>query len=406
MALTDAAVRTAKAVDKPLKLRDERGLFLLVNPSGSKLWRLVFWHQGKEGQISLGAYPEISLKRARERRDEERRRLAEGINPSVHRKIVKQTRIEAEANSFEAIAAEFIAKNAGTWSQSHQDKFRRRLETAVFPWLGKRPISEIQPRELLVAVRRVEGRGRIETAHRVLQHCGQVFRYAVAAGVIASDPSRDLRGALTRRNVKHHASITDTRGVGELLQAIRGYQGVPTVVAALQLAPLLFVRPGELRRAEWREIDLEAAEWRIPAAKMKMRQQHIVPLSIQAVQILRELQPVTGSGVDGYVFPSVRSRKRSMSENTVNAALRRLGYERDQMTGHGFRSMASTMLNEQGWNRDAIERQLAHGERNTVRAAYNYAEHLPERRKMMQAWADYLDGLAQRELKVVPVQAG
>ena len=268
----------------------------------------------------------------------------------------------------------------------------------MFPWIGGRPIAEINAPELLVVLRRVESRGAIETSHRALQNCGRVFRYAVATGRAQRDPSGDLRGALTPVQERHHASITDPKKVGELIRAIEGYQGEFISKCALRLAPLLFVRPGELRKAEWTEIDLDGAEWRIPGARMKMRQQHIVPLPKQAVAILRELHAVTGE--KRFVFPGARTTGRSMSENTVNAALRRLGYSREEMTGHGFRSMASTLLNELGWNRDAIERQLAHAERDSVRAAYNYAEHLPERRKMMQAWADYLDALA-RGAKVI-----
>lgn len=257
--------------------------------------------------------------------------------------------------------------------------------------MGTRPVDEIAAPDVLSALRRIESRGAIETAHRAQQNCSQVFRYAVATGRAHRDPTGDLRGALTPVKERHHASITDPKKVGELMRAIAGYDGSPITKCALQLAPLTFVRPGELRRAEWKEFDLEKAEWRIPAARMKFREQHIVPLSKQAVSPLKEVQPITGS--KQFVFTGARTNGRSMSENTVNAALRRLGYSRDEMTGHGFKSMASTLLNEQGWHRDAIERQLAHSERNAVRAAYNYAEHLPERRRMMQAWADYLDCL-------------
>ena len=267
----------------------------------------------------------------------------------------------------------------------------RRFEMDVFPWIGTRPVRDILAPELLATIRRIESRGAIETAHRTLQNCGQVFRYAVASGYADRDISGDLRGAIPPTKEKHHASVTDPKDVAALLRTIESYAGSFVTMCALRLAPMTFVRPGELRHAEWSEIDLDKAEWRIPAEKMKMREQHIVPLSRQAVAILRELHPLTGAGK--YVFPSVRTQARPMSENTVNAALRRLGYAKDEMTGHGFRSMASTLLNEMGWNRDAIERQLAHAERNSIRAAYNFAEFLPERRKMMQAWADYLDKL-------------
>jgi integrase len=266
-----------------------------------------------------------------------------------------------------------------------------RLEQNIFPWIGRRPITEVTAPELLSALRRIEARGANETAHRILKICGQVFRYAIVTGRGERDLSGDLRGALSPVRKKHHASITDPTQVAKLLRAIDGYEGFFVTKCALKLAPLFFVRPGELRRAEWSEFDFEKVEWRIPAEKMKMRQLHIVPLSTQAIAILQELHALTGNGK--YLFPGVRTLKRPMSENTVLGALRRLGYTTDEMTGHGFRSMASTLLNEQAWNRDAIERQLAHGERNNIRVAYNYAEYLPERRKMMQHWADYLDEL-------------
>jgi integrase len=256
---------------------------------------------------------------------------------------------------------------------------------------GKQPIAEITAPDLLATMRRIESRGAIETAHRALQNCSQIFRYAIATGRANRDPGGDLRGAIPPSKRKHHASITEPKAIGELLLAIRGYQGSLITKCALELAPLFFVRPGELRKAEWAEFNFETAEWRIPAERMKMREQHIVPLSSQAIAILHDLRPLTGNG--RYVFPGARTNGRPMSENTVNAGLHRLGYTTDQMTGHGFRSMASTVLNEQGWHRDAIERQLAHAERDAVRAVYNYAEHLPERRKMMQHWADYLDAI-------------
>jgi integrase len=277
------------------------------------------------------------------------------------------------------------------WAKGHADKIIRRLELYIFPWLGGRPIKAITAPELLAALRRVESRGANETAHRAMQVCGRVFRFAVATGRAERDPSRDLSGALAPVKEKHLASITDPQEVGALLRAIDAYNGEWITRCALRLAPLVFVRPGELRHARWSEIDFDKAEWRIPAARMKMRVQHIVPLSTQAITVLRDLHQLTGKF--DYAFPGTRSRQRPMSENTVTAALRRMGYGGDDMTGHGFRSMASTLLNEHGWNRDAIERQLAHGERDAVRAAYNYAQHLPERRKMMQDWADFLDKL-------------
>lgn len=403
MPLTDTAAKNAKPKAKPYKLGDSGGLFLLVATNGGRWWRLKYRFDGKEKLLSVGIYPEVSLKQARDRRDEARRLLAEGIDPGEHRKVTKVAQSDADPNTFEAVALEWITKLQSTWTENHADKIRRRLERDLFPWIGKRPIASIEPQDVLTALRRIEARGRIETAHRALQNCSQIFRYAVATQRMASDPARDLRGALPPVKEKHHPSLTDPKAVGELLVALASYKGSFVTACALRLAPLLFVRPGELRRAEWSEFDLDAAEWRIPAGKMKARVQHIVPLSTQAVAIFKELQPVTSRSK--YVFPGLRSAQRPMSENTVNAALRRLGYAKDQMTGHGFRSIASTRLNEMGWNKDAIERQLAHGERDPVRAAYNYAEHLPERRKMMQAWADYLDTLTRAANKVVTLRA-
>lgn len=391
MALTATAVKNAGPGDKPVKLFDGGGLYLLLNPNGSRWWRFKYRYAGKEKLLSFGTYPDVSLKDARDRRDEARRQLAAGIDPGQHRKAQKAALADRAENSFEIVAREWYAKYSPNWAHGHSDKIIRRLERDIFPWVGGRPIADVAAPELLSVLRRIESRGAIETAHRAMQNCGQVFRYAVATGRAGRDPSGDLRGALTPVKERHHASITDPKAVGELLRTIDGYRGSFVTKCALRLAPLLFVRPGELRKAQWAEFDLRGTEWRIPPERMKTREQHIVPLSKQAVAILRELEALTGQKL--YVFPGARTNGRSMSENTVNAALRRLGYARDEMTGHGFRSMASTLLNEQGWHRDAIERQLAHAERNAVRAAYNYAEHLPERRKMMQAWADYLEAL-------------
>ncbi len=401
MALTATSIKNARAVDKPLKLFDGGGLYLLVNPNGSRWWRFKYRYLGKEKLLSFGTYPDISLKDARDRRDEARKQLAADIDPGEHRKAMKTTLAVRGENSFEIVAREWFAKYSPNWAASHSDKIIRRLERDIFPWLGGRPIAEITAPDLLATLRRIESRGAIETAHRAQQNCSQVFRYAVATGRAERDPTTDLRGALTPVKERHHASITDPKRVGELMRAIDGYRGSFITKSALRLAPLVFVRPGELRKAEWVEFDLDGAEWRIPATRMKAHEQHIVPLSKQAVAILQELHGLTGE--KQHVFPGVRTNGRAMSENTVNAALRRLGYAKDEMTGHGFRSMASTLLNEQGWHRDAIERQLAHAERNNVRAAYNFAEHLPERRKMMLAWADYLDSL-KAGAKVLPLK--
>ena len=391
MALTDKAIRAAKHGEKAIRLFDRDGLYLELAPSGGKWWRLKYRFANKEKRVSLGVYPEVSLKEARERRDAQRKLLANQIDPSAQRKAAKAAIVFRTANSFEAVAREWFATFSKHWAKGHADKVLHRLEHNVFPALGDRPIAEIAPRELLAVLKRVEKRGALETAHRTKQNCSQVFRYAVATGRAERDPSADLRGALAPVKQKHHASITDPKAIGALLRAIEGYEGSDVTRCALRLAALTFVRPGELRRAEWTEFDLDKGEWRIPAARMKMREQHLVPLSRQAVAVLRELQPITGKGP--LLFPGPYHRDRPMSENTVNAALRRLGYPKEQMTGHGFRSMASTLLNEKGWNRDAIERQLAHAERDGVRGAYNFAEYLPERRRMMQAWADYLDAM-------------
>ncbi len=391
MALTDKAIRAAKRSEKPVRLFDSGGLYLELAPSGGKWWRLKYRFSGKEKRLSLGVYPHVALKQARERRDEAKRLLANGVDPSEQRKAHRAAVTERAANSFEAVAREWFASYSPKWVKGHSDKILRRLEHNVYPHIGGRPIAEITSKEMLTVLRKVEDRGAIETAHRTKQNCSQVFRYAVATGRADRDPTIELKGALKTGKERHHPSITEPKAIGALLRAIDGYDGSLVTKCALRLAPLTFVRPGELRRAEWTEFNLDKAEWRIPAERMKMREQHIVPLSAQAVAVLKELHPLTGRG--SYVFPGARTNGRPMSENTVNAALRRLGYAKDQMTGHGFRSMASTHLNEQGWHRDAIERQLAHAERDDVRAAYNFAEHLPERRRMMQAWADYLDGL-------------
>lgn len=401
MKLSDTSIRNAKPGAKPVRLFDGGGLYLEIAPSGGKLWRLKYRIAGKEKRLAVGVYPDVGLKLARLRRDEARELIAQGIDPSAAKQAAKAS--QAAAEGFETVAREWFETQRGEWVASHADKIIRRLERDVFPWIGKRPISELAAPEILAALRRIETRGAVETAHRALTNVGQVFKYAIATGRATMNPARDLSPALRPVTQTHHASITEPTKIGGLLRAIDGYVGTPVVRAALQLAPLVFVRPGELRQAEWSEFDLDASEWRIPAARMKAREMHIVPLAPQAVAILREIHALTGDG--RFVFPSARSPRRPMSNVAVLAALRRMGFASDEMTGHGFRSMASTLLNEQGWHRDAIERQLAHGERNKVRAAYNYAQHLPERRKMMRAWADYLEGLkAGKGARVIPIK--
>jgi integrase len=399
MSLKDTAIRNAKPKEKQYKLYDEKGLYLLVKKAG-KYFRFDYRYAGKRKTLALGVYPGVKLAEARERRDNARKLLQNDIDPAQHRKETKAMRKDQAVNSFEAIAREWFTKNKHIWTESHSKTIIRRLELNIFPWLGTRPVAFISAPELLAVLRRIEDRGALETAHRVKQICGQVFRYAIATGRAERDPSADLRGALAPVKHGRMATITDPKKIGELLRAIDGYEGTLVAKCALKLAPLVFVRPGELRHAEWAEIDLDKAEWRIPAEKMKMKNPHIVPLSTQAVEILNEIQPITGMG--RYVFPSVRTYSRPMSNNTVLAALRRMGYTKEEMSGHGFRAMASTVLHEQGWPSDIIERQLAHSERNSIKAAYNHAQHLPDRRRMMQAWADYLDTLRSSE-KVVPL---
>lgn len=391
MALTDVKIRNLKPKDKIYKESDEKGLYLQISPNGSKHWKLKYRYDGKEKKLSFGSYPAVKLADARRKRDEAKALLADEIDPSIHKKERKLARQMGAENSFELIALEWHAKNINAWTQDHGKRILVRLQKDIFPWLGKCGITDIKAPELLKALERIQNRGALETAHRALQNCSQVFRYAVITGRAEHDITANLRGALAPVKTRNHASITNPNEICNLLKAIDGYQGYFVTKCALRLSPLFFVRPGELRQAEWSEFNFETKEWRIPAHKMKMREQHIVPLSTQAIAVLDELRPYTGDGK--YLFPSIRTPTRPMSNNTINSALRRLGYTNDEMTPHGFRSMACTLLNEQGWNRDAIERQMAHAERNSVRASYNYAEHLNIRREMMQAWADYLDHL-------------
>lgn len=397
--LTDVAIRNARPKPKPYKLGDSHGLFLLVQPTGGRLWRLKYRLDGKEKKLALGIYPEVGLAEARRRRMEARELLAAGKDPAREKQRQKlHSRMQGE-NTFTAIAEEYCRKRKRDGHRAWAASTAKRSEyllSLLSGSIGRLPIAEIEPADVLAAVRRIEAQGNLESARRTLQLAGAVFRYAVATARLRSDPTRDLRGALTAPTVEHYGAVLEPERVGELLRAIDGYTGQGVTRLALQLAPHVFVRPGELRHARWEEIDLKAGLWTIPGAKTKMRKDHLVPLSKQSVAILGEVKSLTGP--DGLVFPSIRSRKRPMSDNTINAALRRLGYASDEMTAHGFRAMASTLLNESGkWHPDAIERALAHGDADKVRAAYHRGAHWGERVQMAQWWSDYLDRLRANE---------
>ena len=401
MALTDTAIRNAKPADKPIKLFDGGGLFLHVTPAGQRYWRLKYRFAGKEKLLAIGVYPEIGLKEARDRREEAKRLLGEGVDPSVERKVRKVATVERAANSFEAVAREWHAKYAPGWSESNAKKVLARLENDVFPWLGGRPIAEVKAPELLGVARRVESRGALDTAHRVLQTCGQIFRYAVATGRAERDPSGDLRGALPPAKGKHYAAPTDPKEVAGLLRMFDGFTGTFIVKCALLLAPMVFVRPGELRAAEWADIDLDAAEWRFVSSKRDVA--HIVPLSTQAVAILSDLHALTGHG--RYLFPGARDKAKPMSEAAINAALKRMGIDtQKEFTGHGVRPIARTILREVlGFEAEVIELQLAHRKKDPNGAAYDRVAFLAVRKQMMQAWADYLDEL-KAGAKVLPLK--
>ena len=402
MPLTDTAIRNTKPADKPIKLFDGGGLFLHITPAGQRYWRLKYRFAGKEKLLALGVYPDVGLKEARDRREEAKRLLGEGIDPSVERKVQKVATVERAANSFEAVAREWHGKYAPGWSESNAKKVLARLENDVFPWLGGRPIAEIKAPDLLGVARRVESRGALDTAHRVLQTCGQIFRYAVATGRAERDPSGDLRGALPPAKGKHYAAPTDPKEVAGLLRMFDGFSGTFVVKCALLLAPMLFVRPGELRQAEWVDVDLDAAEWRFMSSKRGVP--HIVPLSTQAVGILRDLHALTGHG--RYLFPGARDKAKPMSEVAINAALKRMGIDtQKEFTGHGVRPIARTILREVlGFEAEVIELQLAHRKRDPNGAAYDRVAFLAVRKKMMQAWADYLDEI-KAGAKVIPMPA-
>lgn len=406
MSLTNTAIQSAKATDKPQKLFDGNGLFLLIAPSGGKWWRLKYRFGGKEKLLSLGTYPEVSLKDARERRDAARKLLADGVDPGDARKAEKRTaRLNAE-NSFEAIAREWHTKFSPDLSESHAKRNLRRLEVHVFPWLGGRPIANIEPPEVLDVLHRIEKKGTLETAHRVRVVIGQVMRYAIATGRATRDVSADLRGAIPPAKVRHHAAVTDPKQIGGLLRAIEGYEGTAVVTAALRLAPLLFQRPGELRQAEWAELDLDGAMWTVPSARMKRKKagkefgpDHLVPLSKQAVAILQELQVITGQG--RFVFPSLRSPQRPMSDMALSAAFKRMGFDSDTALPHGWRATARTLAVEAlSVPAEIVELQLSHEVRDSLGRAYNRTQWLDQRRDLMQRWADYLDSLKTSNTQV------
>lgn len=396
MPLTDTAIRNAKPSPegKDSKMSDGGGLYLLVKANGQKYWRMNYRYLGKQKTLAIGVYPIATLKHAREARDEAKRLLLEGIDPSLHRQQLRATNQTEARNTFEIVGREWFNKRKAQWTPEYADRVLARLETYLFPRLGHRPTKDILAPELLTVLRKIEDRGVVETAHRVKQYASGIFRYGIATGRADRDPAADLKDALQVPQSKHFAFIKEPKRIGELLRMIDGYQGTAVVTAAFRLAPLLFARPTELRTMRWVELDLDGAMWRIPAEKMKMREQHLVPLSTQAVAILRDLKPLTDKGE--FVFPSARKGGKAMSNNAILAALRTMGIPKEEMSGHGFRHTASTLLHELGWNSDVIERQLAHDERDKSKATYNHAQHLPERVKMMQAWADYLDQLKTR----------
>jgi len=391
MSLSDAKIRNTKPRSKPYKITDGEGMFLLVTPSGSKYWRLKYHFGAKEKLLALGVYPDVGLGDARERRAQARKALAAGNDPGEVKREAKRLAVLKNDNAFEVVAREWHGQRKHEWAESSAKLVLTRLETYVFPKLGKRPIADITAPDVLSMLRVVEDTGALDTAQRVKQTCGKIFMYAIATGRAERNPVPDLRGALKTPVTKHHAHLKAT-DLPEYLQKLERYDGALQTKLALRFLLLTFLRTTELRAAEWTELDLDKAEWRIPAERMKMKEQHFVPLSRQAVAMLRELQKHTGNRQ--HLFPNQHNPISFMSENTMLYALYRMGYH-SRTTGHGFRSTASTILNEHGFNPDVIERQLAHSERNKVRAAYNHAQYLPERRKMMQWWADYLDTVAE-----------
>lgn len=392
--LSAVQIKNIQPEKKLVKYSDGDGLFLHVTTKGQMYWRYHYRYNSKQKTLALGVYPQITLKQARLDHQEARAKLIDGIDPALLRKTTKRAKTAAAENTFGALAWEWFTKQQ--WTDGHRKKQEGRLNNDVLPFIGDMPADEITGRDVLDVCLRIESRGVIDGAHRVKTIISQIFRYAIAKGVIYSDPARDLRGALTPYVSKNMATITDPDEVGGLLRSISGYKGDFVTRAALNLAPLTFVRPGELRHAEWSEIDFAESLWRIPPEKMKKKRIHIVPLARQAMATIKEIQPVT-QGKSKYLFPSVRTADRPMSENTINGALRRMGYTKEEITGHGFRGMASTLLHEQGYDTNIIEMQLAHKDPDAVRGAYNHAKYLPKRIEMMQAWADYLDKLKNKK---------
>ncbi|MCT9809779.1 integrase arm-type DNA-binding domain-containing protein [Acidovorax sp. Be4] len=393
MALTDTFTKNTKHTGKSSgdKHTDGGGMYLLINPSG-KYWRMDYRFADKRKTLALGVYPEVSLAKARQRREKAREQLADGIDPSIAKREEKQAKADAAAHTFALVARDWLTKTAAERAPTTQNKITSWLEKDVIPFIGAMPMSAIGPRDVLTALRKMEARGALDSVHRVKQVTGQVFRYAVAIGAAERDITQDLKGSLAKAAPSHFAAITEPKLLGDLLRSIFAYSGHPNVVTALRLTPLVFVRPGELRTMEWAEIDLETAEWRIPGAKMKMKTDHIVPLSTQALALLQDIHPATGHGK--FVFPSLRTGERPMSENTINAALRSMGYAKEVHSAHGFRATARTIMDEVlGERVDLIEHQLAHAVKDVNGRAYNRTAHLPARREMMQRWADYLDKL-------------
>ena len=397
MTLTDTRIKNAKPKDKLYRLSDSKGLYIEIHPNGSKYWRLKYRFAKKEKRLALGVYPRVTLKAARKACELPKDQLEQGIDPGQAKQAKKVEQSQAQANNMEAIAREWHIQQAKKWSESYSNKVMRSMERDLFPFMGTLPLDQITPPQLLVVFRRVESRGAVESAHRLKQTVGQIFRYAVATGRAQRDITTDLKGALATPQKKHFPAITEPAQVGRLLNMLDNYQGTATVRAALKLAPLVFVRSKELRQAEWREIDFEAAEWRIPGSKMKMGEDHIVPLSKQAIEVLEEQKLLTGHW-NGYVFPSARSPRRPMSDNAILSAFRNMGISKEKMTGHGFRAMARTILDEVLEERvELIEHQLAHAVKDSLGRAYNRTSHLPKRKEMMQRWADYLDVLRMQE---------